>query len=317
MTPSPSFQNKGVEIMISHKQNQPHNLRKIAAQRQLYTDAKRVHLVQYIFSGLALVLISWLGNNIGEEYRVYIVLGALLLAVFDELVINKQLEKLVHLAASIQENFDCEVLDIPHNSIKFIKRDLTEVISKYNDKYLRLHKNYRAITDWYPGMKGSQSVYSKIICMNTNCWWSQEIREKYETTIKSIVTILFIILLLLGIYNGLTIGVFIVSVLSPLIPMFALSYRTLKNNSISIYNLRSAKITIEGIIDSIKNQDSYSFSRFQSDVRCLQDIIYDNRKITILIPDFFYKYFRDDYENTAENTNVELIKAIESYTNND
>lgn len=303
--------------MINYRQNQSQNLKKIAAQRQLYSDAKRIHFAQFVFSGIALVIISLLGNLLEAEYRVYIVLGALLLAVLDELVINKRLEKLVNLAASIQEDFDCEVLKIPHNNVKFHKRSLTEVVNKYNNKYLRKHKDYKELIDWYPGMENFQSIFSKIICMNTNCWWSQEIREKYGTLIKALITILFLALLLLGLYNGLSIEVFIVSVLSPLIPMASLSYRILKNNSYSIENLKNAKITIESIIDRIKNQGTYPIDQFQNDIRCLQDIIYENRKITVLISDLFYKYFRNEYENTAESTNLELNKLFEIQKNND
>jgi hypothetical protein len=295
---------------ISEKQNNSINFKRLAAQKQLYSEAKTIHYLQIMLSGVMLLIISVLANVISKEYNAYLVLASILCVVFDELIINPRIEESRTLAASIQEDFDCDVLDIPLNKVKFKRRDLSEIVNEYSSKYLHRFKDFNTLIDWYPGMENTDTIYSKVICQKTNCWWSQKLREKYSGIIKAIIVFISIILIIISLLKGMTVEIFIVYVISPLMPISVLAYRIIRDNSKSIENLNDIKIILESIIEKLKNKEVYLINEFNNDVRCLQDMIYENRRISPVVPDFFYKHYRNRYEDTANETNIELIKLI-------
>ena len=65
---------------INEKQNSERNLKRLAAQRQLYSEAKELMIVQFILSGFFTVVIAIVGNVIDEKYLAYTVFAAILIA---------------------------------------------------------------------------------------------------------------------------------------------------------------------------------------------------------------------------------------------
>ena len=67
---------------------------------------------------------------------------------------------------------------------------------------------------------------------------------------------------------------------------------------------------LDEIILRAENSDSYPNEQLINDSRCLQDMIFDNRASSPLIPDKLYFRQRDSYEQIAYDTNNELIGKI-------
>ena len=105
-------------MSINERQNSELNLKRLAAQRQLYSDAKKMMHIQFAISGMAVIVFAIIGNIISKEYAVYITVLSILCVLFDELFLTKRIENLRLNAAIIQEDFDCDVLQIPFNYIK-------------------------------------------------------------------------------------------------------------------------------------------------------------------------------------------------------
>lgn len=294
---------------INNKQNSSLNLKRLAAQRELYSDAKKIQLGQYLISGLALVFLGVMGNLFAEKHIIYITLSSIILLLIDELFLSRKKEGLTHLAAAIQEEFDCEVLGIPRNEMKEDSHSLLEIIQKKNKQYIKKYNNYKDLENWYPGVKGIELKIGRVICMSTNCWWNQELRKRYSFFLKIISSFFVITLLIIALIQGITVNSFIGSVLAPLLPGSVLIYKTVEENNKSIQNLNHMKKKLEGIIKQLK-YDLYQETQLNIDIRLLQDMIYENRANSPLIPEKFYFYYRNNDEVTAKDTNEETINQI-------
>jgi len=302
-------------MSINERQNNELNLKRLAAQRQLYSDAKKMMHIQFAISGMAVILFAIIGNIVSKEYAVYITVLSILCVLFDELFLTKRIEDLRLNAAIIQEDFDCDALQIPINYIKNSHGTMLEIIQENSKKYLSKYKNFDLLVNWYPGMETADIKYGRIICQSTNCWWNQKLREKYSNFLIISTAIVFIILLLIALFNDITLNGFIMSVISPILPGGVLVYKIDRDNKKAIHNLNDMKSKLDDIIEKLKSKDSYPDDKLQNDIRCLQDMIFDNRSVSPLIPDRFYFRYRDRYEEIAKASNKELVELIKTQYN--
>lgn len=297
-------------MSINKKQNSILNLKRLAAQRQLYSEAKKILYAQFLVSGLAIVLLGIMGNILPERYVIYITVTSIICLLVDELFLSREKESLTHLAATIQEEFDCDVLEIPKNNMKANHGSLLEVIQEKNRKYISKNNDYKLLKNWYPGIKGIDLKFGKLICMSTNCWWDQELRKRYSRLLIIISVTAFVILLVVALLQGLSLSSFIGSVFAPLFPGVVLVYKTVQENNKSIDNLNHMKDKLDEITEKLK-LNKYPEEQLNMDVRSLQDMIFNNRASSPVIPDKFYFWYRDNDEVIAESTNKELIDLIE------
>lgn len=295
---------------INEKQNNELNLKRLAAQRQLYSEAKKLLHIQFSFTGVFTVVLAVVGNTIDEKYLVYTAFSAILVAFLDELFLSNKIDSIKQDAARIQEEFDCDVLRIPHNNIKIGNISMMESIQEKSKDYLTKHTDYTDLINWYSGLNEDDNRYYRLICQAMNCWWNQNLRKKYSDILLISLSGVFAILLLLAIVKGITVSVFLMSVLTPILPALILVYKTRKDNSKAIDNLNHMKGKLDEIISKAENIEHYSDEQLLNDSRCLQDMIFDNRALSPLISDKLYFRHRDRFEQIASDTNNELVEKI-------
>ena len=100
------------------------------------------------------------------------------------------------------------------------------------------------------------------------------------------------------------------SVVSPIMPGGVLVYKINRENKNAIQNLNDMKNKLDDIIERLKAKDLHTDEKLQNDVRCLQDMIFENRSASPLIPDKFYFIYRNRYEEIAQSSNNELVDLI-------
>ncbi len=299
-------------MSINKRQNSELNLKRLAAQRQLYTDAKKIMLSQYFLSGVVTVILALIGNLVQKEYVVYTVFGAIIIAFLDEIFLSQKIDDIKQIAARIQEDFDCDVLQTHQNCIKYENISTKELVQEKSQVYLLKNHNYEILKNWYPGMDGADNRYGKILCQSTNCWWNQALRKKYVEFLNISLFLVFIILLSIAIIKGITLSGFIMSVFSPILPSFVLVYKINRDNKKAISNLNHMKNKLDEIIQKIQSGNYYTDEQLATDTRCLQDMIYENRALSPLIPDKFYFKYRNKYEEVAQATNRDLVDTIKN-----
>src|SRR4051812_5638588 len=100
--------------LIPETQNTPRQLDRLAAQRQLYSDGKRILAVQIILSVPCVILLSFLVAafpEVGALKGAAAAWGALL-TVLDIAYFSNKVVELRERAAKVQELFDCDVLEL-------------------------------------------------------------------------------------------------------------------------------------------------------------------------------------------------------------
>ena len=126
-----------------------------------------------------------------------------------------------------------------------------------------------------------------------------EFKKKYSDILLILLSFVFAILLLVAIVKGITVSVFLMSVLTPILPALMLVYKTSKENSKAIDNLNHMKCKLDEIISKAENIEHYSDEQLLNASRCLQDMIFDNRALSPLISDKFYFRHRDKFEQNC------------------
>ena len=322
-----SFQatmNKIPEIQL-----EPTQLKRLAAQQQLYSDAKVLHAVQIGLSVLVPPILVVLAVYFSVP-PVYAASCGIIVALLNILWIPSRQQSLKQKAASIQELFDCDVLKLPRQELITSSPLEMETVEKYSSKYKRKYdkrkakckretddvsepeKWYSKLENWYSTDVGKLPLHlGRIICQRSNCWWDAELRLRYANRALVVLSVLIVLTLFLGLIGNFTLAKLISTVAAPLMPAFVIGIREYKENNKYAVQLDELKKYVESLWDkALSNANPDELTR---DSRKLQDEIYNHRRTSPLIFDWLYKHLRkEDEEVMNEAANVLVTKALKS-----
>ncbi len=295
---------------IPEDQLQQKQLDRLAAQRQLYSDAKRVQAIQIILVIPAVVIWAILVARY-PGLQVYAASWGIGLALLDVLVFARVQRYFKERAAKIQELFDCDVLRLEWSVLKAGRRPDAETILEASSRYGNLNNSDATLQDWYPREVGKLPIHlARIICQRINCWWDAQLRQRYAVWVLTVGMLLGICVLLVGLIGGLTLEKFVLAVLAPLLPAAVLGIRQIDEN------LERAKV-------------AYRLKQYSEDLwekaisggeapeelaaksRNLQDAIYDNRRFSPLIFDWIYQRLRTRQEEQANKGAKDLVEQAQ------
>lgn len=307
---------------IIKRQNGNENIQKLASQRQIYSKAKKILGVQIITQVIIVIILSFLrlifndsflnAHSITKEnFNLFIIICSLSLVLIDVLFINPQIKKLKYLAASIQEDFDCTVLELPWNDVKVDKPDI-EIISKYAREYNKNNKTQELI-NWYTPkeIETLPITVARIICQRTNCIWDNYLRKKYNKHIIFCTILIFAILIFIGLINELTLSTFITNVLFPFFPVLVFSIRQVQDNNNSIKLLENLKNKANEYWERVlSNTNEYASLNDLS--RKLQNEIFDSRKNSPLLFDWYYRKYKSSQQIDTDYSGEQMVISYKS-----
>ncbi|WP_444633373.1 S-4TM family putative pore-forming effector [Cupriavidus oxalaticus] len=279
---------------IDQEQNRPANIEKLAAQRNLYSTAKRIIGLQMILSGPVAVSATVLGL-LKPEYKGYVVLWGLSVLALDLLVFNPWQKKLRENAAKIQELFDCTVFGLPWNEIKAGKKPDPELIHERAGKYRQSGESVPGLQTWYPA--GADSVphdWGVVICQRANVYWDSKLRRRYAAAVTGSAIVVTLILVWVAFHKNINAIEFVTLVAAPMASAYVLAYRQFTEHRDAAERLdklkdHSDKLFTEAIAGG-------SVAAIKSKSRLLQDEIFDGRKRNPPIFDFIFKMLRPQNE---------------------
>ena len=108
---------------IASKQNEQKQLERLAAQREIYSFAKKLYLLQIILT-VILPIFLFIISSLWVNLIIYSALYSILITVIDNIFIQPIIKKQKIKAAKIKELFDCDVLDIEISPLKVVN-DIT------------------------------------------------------------------------------------------------------------------------------------------------------------------------------------------------
>lgn len=267
---------------IKELQNTKENKRLLAAQRQTYTDAKRVD-----FANACVCLLVPLGVTVVQAF-LCVPTGALVLiwaATFAAgICLPKRSERLVEEAASIQQRFDSEVFGIKFENVN---RDDAIVASRANRYYEHrgADDGDQGLDDWYSADIGDMRAGDAIArCQRQNAEWTMRQFRRSICIEACIALLVAVVLAALIAFSGVDIlnFFFLFTIVEWTVQRFVGSLRSVRKlevleNALSSYRLSS-----------------------RDDVVRTQDKIFEYRKAPYLVPDWLYSLFkRGDETATA------------------
>lgn len=289
---------------IPEAQNETKQLQRLAAQRHLYSVAKRI-LGAEVFLG-APIAIAWGVASLNiPGVRSYAAFWGLLISLSDVLWLNPWQKRLREKAAKIQEVFDCDVLQLPWNTIKVGERPDPELIKEHADKFKKSPSRLSPLNNWYAPVVGELPIdVARILCQRSNCWWDSNQRRRYAVWVIAGLMITVVTILGLAFVGGLTVEKLFLSVIAPLAPALILAIRQCTEQIEAASRIDKLKCHAERIwsaaLDNAIDLESSNKSR------ALQDEIYENRKRSPLVFDWIFRQLRSGYE-------IQMNHAAEEY----
>ena len=146
-----------------------------------------------------------------------------------------------------------------------------------------------------------------LLCQRVNVYYDETVRIIYKRGLIVLSILIFIVLLFMSLIKGFTIEALLYKVLIPMLPIVSFLHEENKDVNASINNLKNLKEKIEGLLEGLSINEIIE----TQDLREVQDMIYYNRKLSVLIPDFIYKIFRkasEDEMNYSVEKTIEKLK---------
>jgi SMODS-associating 4TM effector domain len=292
---------------IPTRQNEKYQLQLLAAQRQTYSDAKKILVWQLALVVIAGVCLSLLPLYIPEAWPC-VAIGITLIVFLDIFILEPQQRDKAQIAAKVQEDFDCRVLDLHWQEIKMDAPPNPEEVVFQAKKYGENDPTYDALKNWYPKNVGQLPLpVARIVCQRSNIWWDCDLRSRYNKYILVFIVIMFLIVLLISCAFGLAVPAIFLSILFPLLPAIQWSIREFKKQKESVDNLRRLLRASTSVFEkSCKKMISDEQSTVVS--RALQNEIYDHRRTSPLLFDWIYKRLRDEMEGHMKTISDRMIE---------
>jgi len=279
---------------IASEQNSQKQLERLAAQRELYSSAKKWHGFQIVFTVIIPVALAGLAFIFNEFAVISAILGVASFLI-DVSVIEPVIKKRKTKAAKIQELFDCDILQLPKSPLKTVDDITVEEVLLYYNAHIKIASNVEKIKDWYsPKVSQLPIKIARILCQRTNCWWDSKLRERYSSFLKYISLIVFVVMMAAGYISNLSL-IEITLIAGGLVPFFQFCIKQC-NDNLDAANRLNELVSYSRQIwdDALENKYSDDLLRVNS--RRLQDEIFEHRSKSPLILDLYYNVFRDSDE---------------------
>lgn len=272
------------------RQNENNSIAMLAAQRQLYRDAKRfgtlsIALSVWVPFALAVILLFVSSNSVWQYISYAIAIGSMIVS----FVIDKWIDEKKKLAAFIQQKFDVYVYSMPWNSRIFGQnRNVNHEIITNSEKILGNQKEKDSLYNWYsPAIDNKDLLYGILLCQRENYWWDVGLRKRFKAISIMMIAGLGIAVFAMGLFKNESVAQLLWR-LAFLVPMVEWLLNTVKRLNKDIAALQELDLVIND--DRTKTMD---------DLQDIQRMIYEHRKGCYAIPDSVYKLFKDNDEDKA------------------
>ena len=232
---------------IPQEQNTPHQLERLAAQRQLYSDAKNIQNINIILSIPSVIIWSIL-IAFFPSLQIYAALWGLSVTLLEQAIFSHSQKNLQEKAAKIQQLFDCDIFELDWSQLCSGSRPEPELIVSSSAKYRKKDPNYSNLKDWYPVSVGQLPIHeARLICQRSNIWWDAKQKLRYCKLILFGLIAITIIVFLVGLVGGLTLEKFVLAIVIPLLPAFIFTIRQYIENKQAATRLDNLRENSENI----------------------------------------------------------------------
>lgn len=294
---------------IPQEQNTSPQLDRLAAQRQLYSDAKLLQLISIIIS-VPLAILASILVAMFSKMAAFAGLYGVIATLLDTLVFSRLQKSIQEKAAKVQQLFDYEVLQFDCSRLNCRITIEPETIADASSRFRRKNTTYSTLQNWYPVSVGKLPLYqARIICQRSNVWWDSQLRRRYYNWLIIVLIALTVVVISFGLIGDLTLEKFVLAIIAPLTPAFIFGLRQYTEHKEAATRLDKLKENAENLLQEV-SKGRYPVQDIETESYSLQFQIYDNRRLNPLIFDWFYSWLkRKDEENMNKGAEA-LIKEL-------
>lgn len=294
---------------ISATQNQSLNLKRLVAQRHLYSRAKWISCIQSILV-FAIPLVAMIATALHSEGRHWGTLACLVAIPIEGIFLEWLKRQDRERAATIQEDFDCAVLELPWNEVLAGCRPTEEEIHTASMRAGQVKED--CLEDWYPTVVSSLPLHqARIICQRFNCTWDRRLRNHFRIGIWAILTVICIAALVVGIWGGLYTHELVVYVLAPVSPTLLWAVREARQQRAAEDGSQWLQCRLTALLErTVRGEVTEAEATCQS--RELQNKILLFRSACPPVFDWIYWWSRKDSERAMGKAAAEIVTQIES-----
>ena len=271
---------------IDIRQNEEKSIAMLAAQRQLYKNAKSFSCVVYIFSLLIPFGISVISIFAAQNQSLLIVsyITSIASMIISD-VTSSSIKQNKKLAAYIQQKFDVYVYQMPWNKRLFgEEKNVDREIARYSKPILSDEKEKQKLKNWYTKPVAKKPILEGIIsCQRENFSWDYELRLRVRNAAIVIVSVLVILIFMIGVWNKESV-LTLLGRIAFVIPIA----KWLSGVVISLNEDMKRLEELEVKINSAGNNGMEDLLEIQRD-------LYQHRKECYTIPDFVYNWFKESF----------------------
>lgn len=283
-------------------QNLAHNVQRIAAARRAYSDAKLLVAVQMILL-VAVPVLGSIAVLFAPGGKAMLATASIAITILDIAMVDRLQRNFLRLGALFQEEFDCEVLQIPWDPFLIGRRPAPEDILVRASNLLASPSS-AALRDWYPDVSKVSIEFGRVICQRTNLWYDAQLRKRYSYCALGIAIVLSVFLVLVGTASGLPFDEWVLRVFAPALPILSWGLK-------EYYRQRDAADALTKLFDAARELWDDALARKRKSAlerRCreLQTAIFQRRSITPPIFDWLYQLMRPRLEDRM-NANAETM----------
>jgi hypothetical protein len=297
-------------LNLFENQNSEENLKLLASQRQLYSDAKLLTMINFIISILFPAFIVCLNPIFEGNHKILMILKIVSILIIVFLVpLDNWIKTKKERAAIIQNKFDYDIYELDWKEDK--QGDLVDieewVLASYN-KFLKKGNVIDELKDWYPKEYFELPLQKRrLYCQKCNVYWDYNLKKEYNRLIRLIGSLVIILILILTVFNyELTVMVFFYNIFVPIFPVIHYLYKTNQNINNDIKTLDKIKMLIAGTSEYISNKqidDNIILNKILN----IQEEIFKHRKNGIVVIDFLYNKMKNLQEQEARNYAKKVI----------
>jgi len=292
---------------IVSKQNEDEQIKRLAAKKQLYLYENIVCGTQMILA-IATAIAGAIVQNKVEHSEPYVVVVSAVIGLIDVTIFETLKGRWQQLAARIQEQFDCDVLQLQWRRLKAGPEPGPEATNAHCKRFYNNASEKNKLINWYPEIiKEVPMRPARILCQRENCLYDARLRESYILVIIIGLSALTLLTLGIELYLNNKFVEALSNIVAPLIPAYIIGFREIKQNKEALEATKRLYEHAEELWEKAFNKTA-SEPELDTCARFLQDELFDNRRRAPVIFDLFYLIYRKENEALLTESTEELVK---------
>jgi|JI6StandDraft_1071083.scaffolds.fasta_scaffold12099_3 hypothetical protein len=235
----------------------------------------------------------------------YVVSVAVIITIFDALVVERVLVGLTRRAAVLGDHFDTELFELPWNSASAGAPCQPEGIAQAAHDW---KGDEAELKDRYPAEVARAPFHvARVLCQASGVWFDAELRRGFRALLILLGGVMLVALTGFGIASRLTVTDWMLSAWAPMTPIMIWMIR--QHHRLSDATEANTRITsaIEELLRKV-NDPTPDADQWVSETRNIQTAIFDRRAQNTWVPRW---WFRRERPRLAEAQKEGLIQRLE------